>query len=142
MKEYPLLFDVERIKKVYADKAALGIKNGKALTVLDAMQLADQASNAISSQSISTCFLTARCLPESMQEQIRSRVQPPASSVQLPNERHDAQIDALIDVFINLQTCAKVASVIGATLQVQDLIGDLNLDGGSDREHVRQQLEE
>ena len=45
-------------------------------------------------------------------------------------------------MFINLQTCAKVASVAGATLQVQDPIADLNLDGGGDRELVRQQLEE
>ncbi len=119
MKEYAaLLFDVERFKKAYAHKVALGIKNGKPATCLDAMQLADQAWNAISSQSISNCFLTARCLPESMQEQIRSRVQPPASSIHLPNESHDAQIDALVDVLIDLQTCAEVASVAGATLQV------------------------
>ena len=44
MKEFAtLLFNVERFKKVYADKAALRIKNGKPATILDAMQLADQA---------------------------------------------------------------------------------------------------
>jgi hypothetical protein len=84
MKEFAtLLFDVERFKKVSADKAALRIKNGKPATILDAMQLADQAWNAISSRSITNCFLTTHCLPESMQEQIRS---PPASSSQLRNE--------------------------------------------------------
>ncbi len=77
-----------------------------------------------------------------MQEQLRSRVQPPALSGQLRNESHDAQTDALVDVLIDLQTCVEVASVAGATLQVQDLIGDLNLDEGGDREQVRQHLEE
>ncbi len=44
MKEYaPLLFDIERFKKVYAHKVAVEIKNGKPATILDAMQLADQA---------------------------------------------------------------------------------------------------
>jgi hypothetical protein len=44
MKEFAtLLFNVERFKKVYADKAALRIKNGKPATIQDAMQLADQA---------------------------------------------------------------------------------------------------